>query len=101
MNILEEIYNYNLDFVNKAKSKTSLDELIEQSKKIEKKDWSFDSILVGDISRSSLLRSKLNSSIFKRSYSWSWLGLDSKNFPSMDRLNDLVRKTHNLSSQTW
>lgn len=41
MNILEEIYNYKLDFVNKAKSKTSLDELIEQSKKIEKKDFQF------------------------------------------------------------
>ncbi len=41
MNILEEIYKYKLDFVSKAKSIVPLNELIEQSKNIEKKDFQF------------------------------------------------------------
>ena len=41
MNILEEIYKYKVDFVNKAKSIVPLNELIEQSKKIEKKEFQF------------------------------------------------------------
>ena len=34
MNILEEIYNYKLDFVKRAKTLRSLDELIDQSNAI-------------------------------------------------------------------
>ena len=38
MNILEEIYNYKLDFVKRAKTLRSLDELIDQSNAIKKKN---------------------------------------------------------------
>ena len=37
MNILKKIYNYKLDFVKKAKTLRSLDELIDQSNVIKKK----------------------------------------------------------------
>ena len=45
MNILEEIYSYKLDFVRRAKSKKPLDELINQSKIIKKKEFEFSSKL--------------------------------------------------------
>ena len=45
MNILDEIYNYKLDFVRKAKVLKSLDELIDQSKTIKKKEFKFSSKL--------------------------------------------------------
>ena len=45
MNILEEIYNYKLDFVRKAKILRSLDELIDQSNTIKKKEFEFSTKL--------------------------------------------------------
>ena len=45
MNILEEIYNYKLDFVKRAKTLRSLDELIDQSNAIKKKEFEFSAKL--------------------------------------------------------
>ena len=45
MNILEEIYNYKLDFVRRAKILRSLDELIDQSNTIKKKEFEFSTKL--------------------------------------------------------
>ena len=45
MNILEEIYNYKLDFVRRAKILRSLDELIDQSNTIKKKEFEFSNKL--------------------------------------------------------
>ena len=45
MNILEEIYNYKLDFVKRAKTLRSLDELIDQSNAIKKKEFEFSTKL--------------------------------------------------------
>ena len=45
MNILEEIYNYKLDFVKRAKILRSLDELIDQSNTIKKKEFGFSAKL--------------------------------------------------------
>ena len=42
MNILEEIYNYKLEFVRRAKILRSLDELIDQSNTIKKKENTFN-----------------------------------------------------------
>ena len=39
MNIIEKIYNYKLDYVKKTKTLRSIDEIIDQTKVIKKKEY--------------------------------------------------------------